>query len=66
MNVKSVIFSVSFWFQGMSISWIPACLFGIVSLLAGIISSILPETAGKDLPDSIQKLRGNEEEETHL
>ncbi len=59
-------FFISFWFQGISISWLPGCLFGCVSLIAGIIASILPETTGKHLPDSIKNVRDKEKEEIRL
>ena len=36
------------------VSWLPGTVFGLVSILAGVVSLLLPETLGKALPMSIE------------
>ncbi len=50
----------------MTTPWAPAGLFGTISLVAGVTSSLLPETAGKELSESIEKAQNKENQESLL
>ncbi|XP_063863186.1 organic cation transporter protein-like isoform X2 [Scylla paramamosain] len=41
---------------GSTSSWTPSVVFGVASLLAGVVSMVLPETGDTSLPDTIKQL----------
>ena len=43
-------------FQGKAVPWLPNVIFGVISLLAGGLTFLLPETLHRALPQTIEEV----------
>lgn len=48
---------VCFLFQATYIEWAPGIIFGVCCGVATLLQLLLPETSGKELPQSVRELR---------
>lgn len=53
-------FSQMFLLQAKNLKQMPLVLFGILTMIGGILSVFLPETHNKPLPDSIEDVEKNQ------
>ncbi|CAH0596531.1 unnamed protein product [Chrysodeixis includens] len=44
----------------VTIPWLPTAVFGLAPIAAGLVCLLLPETKGKNLPDSIEDIRSGD------
>ena len=52
------IFYYFYYLQARSIPWLPQVLLGILSIVAGLVALLLPETRWHSLPDTIAEIEG--------
>jgi hypothetical protein len=45
------------YFQATYIEWGPGIIFGTCCVVATLLQLLLPETSGKELPQSVQQIR---------